>query len=167
MATRSKSPLAKALVVCGALSLGGCETMNDLNAWIEKNQDAVRLGLLGGLGGTIIGAELGGSALAIALGGTAGLAIGWNVGDILFEDDKAVLDEAVRQAAESPTDGRIEWRNPKSGNHGDVRPVGDLRVTDYGDRCRDIESKIQVEDAVRMEMRTVCQQPDGSWRVVG
>lgn len=165
MPRNSKS--LKILIVSAALSLGGCESMNDLNTWIKENPDSVRLALLGGFGGAIAGAELGGSALAMALGGTVGLAIGWNVGDMLFEEDKSAFGKAVSKAATTPTTDKIEWRNPKTGNQGTAQALGDLRITAYGDQCRDIEASVQTKDGARIEIRTVCRQPDGNWRVVG
>lgn len=159
--------LTKAFVLFAALSLGGCETMNGMNDWIKENPDKVKMAALGGLGGLLLAGHFTGAALPAIAAGVGGAAIGWKVGSLMYDEEKEAHAEAVKFAAEGPTDKEYAWINPETGSEGAVKAVEDTRTTAYGDKCRKIEATVKTTDDARVEQRTVCRQADGSWKIVG
>jgi surface antigen len=159
--------LTKAFVLFAALSLGGCETMNGMNDWIKENPDKVKMAALGGLGGLLLAGHFTGAALPAIAAGVGGAAIGWKVGSLMYDEEKEAHAEAVRFAAEGPTNKEYAWINPETGSEGAVKAVEDTRTTAYGDKCRKIEATVKTTDDARVEQRTVCRQADGSWKIVG
>ena len=155
--------LTKAFVLFAALSLVGCETMNEMNDWIKENPDKLKMAALGGLSGLLVA----GAAFPAIAGAVGGAAIGWHVGSLMYDEEKEAHAEAVKFAAEGPTDKEYAWINPETGSEGAVKAVEDTRTTAYGDKCRKIEATVKTKDDARMEQRTVCRQADGSWKIVG
>ncbi len=159
--------LTKAFVLFAALSLAGCETMNGMNDWIKENPNKVKIAALGGLGGLLVAGHFTGALLPAIAGGIGGAAIGWKVGSLMYDEEKEAHAEAVKFAAEGPTDKEYAWINPETGSEGAVKAIEDTRTTAYGDKCRKIEATVKTTDDARMEQRTVCRQADGSWKIVG
>jgi surface antigen len=159
--------LTKAFIFFAALSLGGCESMNEMNDWIKKNPDKVKMAALGGLGGLLVAGHFTGAALPAIAGAVGGTAIGWNIGSLMYDEEKEAHAEAVKFAAEGPTDKEYAWINPETGREGAVKAVEDTRTTAYGDKCRKIEATIKTTDDARVEQRTVCRQENGRWEIVG
>ena len=159
--------LTKAFVFFAALSLGGCASMNEMNDWIKKNPDKVKMAALGGLGGLLVAGHFTGAALPAIAGAVGGTAIGWNIGSLMYDGEKEAHAEAVKFAAEGPTDKEYAWINPKTGSEGAVKAVEDTRTMAYGDKCRKIEATVKTTDDERMEQRTVCLQENGRWKIVG
>jgi surface antigen len=159
--------LPKALVLFTALSLGGCETMYEMNDWIKENPDKVKLAAFGGLGGLLFAGHFTGAALPAIAAGVGGAAIGWKVGSLMYEEEKEAHAEAVKFAAEGPTDKEYAWINPATGNEGAVKAVEDTRKTAGGNKCRKIEATVKTTDDARVEQRTVCRQTNGNWKIMG
>ena len=159
--------LTKVFVLFAALSLGGCESMNEMNDWIKENPDKVKMAALGGLGGLLVAGHFTGAALPAIAGAVGGTAIGWKVGSLMYDGEKEAHAEAVKFAAEGPTDKEYAWINPETGSEGAVKAIEDTRTTAYGDKCRKIEATVKTTDDARVEQRTVCLQKNGRWKIVG
>ena len=59
-----------------------------------------------------------------------------------------------------------QWRNPRSGHY------GEMRVLDYandrgGFRCANFTQEIFVQGRPQAARGRACQQPDGTWAIVG
>lgn len=154
---------ARALLLAALLALGGCESMDALDAWIRQNQDKVRLAAFGGLGGALAGGMIGGSQLAMGIGAGVGGVLGWNTAELIFPKDEAPLDDALKKGAAAPTGETIEWRNPETGSRGTVTPLDTARTTVDGTACRLVEAHVETEKGQATERRTVCRDKDGNW----
>ncbi|MEI7790390.1 MAG: hypothetical protein WCJ15_04355 [Alphaproteobacteria bacterium] len=84
--------------------------------------------------------------------------------------------EKVRNAIRSGLDDRrgadsgrtnvpYQWRNPNSGNYGEVR-VNNYFNDSGGFRCANFNQKIFVRGRPQAATGRACQQPDGTWTVV-
>lgn len=128
---------------------------------------------VGGLGGAALGGYLGskvgqgkGQLAATAAGALAGLFIGSEVGKSLDRADQAYLNQSYSQAQSAPLNQPIQWNNPQSGNYGTVTPIRD-GTTPSGQYCREFQQTIVVDGRAETGYGTACQQPDGSWKIVG
>lgn len=165
--TRSNYRIGRTAVFLAALlALGGCESMDALDAWIRQNQDKVKLAAFGGIGGALAGSVLGGSSLAAGIGAGVGGMLGWNAAELIFPGDAAHLDGAVKKAADAPAGETIEWRNPETGSHGAVTPV-DAAGTADGAACRTVESRVETGKGALTERRPICRDKDGNWVQAG
>lgn len=164
---RIRANFARTVLLCSALSLGGCESMNELNDWIKENPDKVKMAALGGLGGLLAAGHFTGAALPAVAAGVGGTVIGWKIGGLMYDEEKEAHAEAVKFAAEGPTEKEFAWINTTTGSEGTAKAIEDLRTTAYGDKCRKIEASIKTTDDARIEQHTVCLQKDGTWMVVG
>jgi hypothetical protein len=78
--------------------------------------------------------------------------------------------EMVNERAQSLRDGpaaprALDWRNPRTGNHGTISLV---RVfTRETRQCRQIEYRFQEREADRPDVSTLlwCKQPNGRWMI--
>ena len=159
--------LTKVFVLFAALSLGGCESMNEMNDWIKKNPDKVKMAALGGLGGLLVAGHFTGAALPAIAGAVGGTAIGWNIGSLMYDEEKETHDKAVKFAAKGPTNKEYTWVNPETGSEGAVKAIEDTRAIAHGNKCRKIEATVKTTDDARVEQRTVCLQENGRWKIVG
>lgn len=159
--------ITKVLIIGGALSLSGCQTMNDINAWIEDNPDRVKMAALGGLGGLMLAGHFTGAALPAIAAGGGGALIGWKVTDLLYEEEQEAHAEAIRFAADGPTDKEFAWINPESGHKGAVVATEDARTTAYGEVCREVKASVETREEARVQQHTLCKHKDGVWRVAG
>ena len=159
---RKRTAAFRAAGLAALLLVGGCESMDALDAWIRQNQDKVRLAAFGGLGGALAGGMLGGSQLAMGVGAGVGGVLGWNAADYIFPKDEAPLGDALKKGAAAPTGETIEWRNPDTGSSGAVTPLHDPEKTADGSTCRLVESTVQTEKGAATDRRTVCLDPAGN-----
>jgi hypothetical protein len=85
----------------------------------------------------------------------------------LTPDDEKIHDKCVRTTMRGPAGKVFRWKNPKTGNRGEITPTGKAeRVA--GRACRDFRETVTLRDG-RSETITGrrCQNPDGSWDFVG
>ena len=75
--------------------------------------------------------------------------------------------QAEQQAHSAPIGDRIVWNNPDSGNSGTVTPVREGTNANSGAYCREYQTTVTVGGRDQEAYGTACQQPDGSWKVVG
>ena len=149
-----------ALIVMGALFLGGCAQ----NAGQRESGGAVLGAVLGGLLGSQFG-KGDGKLATTALGTLAGAAVGSSIGRSMDDVDRMKMRTAERVAYTAPLNETIVWNNPDTGNHGSFTPVRDGR-TDSGTYCREFQSEIIVGGKMETGYGTACRQPDGSWKIV-
>jgi surface antigen len=58
------------------------------------------------------------------------------------------------------------WRNPRSGHYGSLRVVSYAKDPD-GFRCADYSQEIFIKERLLATNGRACQQPDGTWAIVG
>jgi surface antigen len=150
-----KKFLTASIILATALSVAGCENMN--------NQD---VGTLSGaaLGG-LIGSRFGGGSgqlVAIGAGALAGAYIGGAIGRNMDQQDRARMNYAFENNAVGQP---AYWQNPQTGVSYDVVPV---RNVDYqgNQYCREYRSTAIIAGKRQEVYGTACRQPDGSWRTV-
>ncbi len=145
-----------------ALILAGCSS----NAGEKQTVGTI----LGGVGGAVAGAQFGsgGGRLAMtAVGTLLGAYLGSEVGTSLDRADQAAAQRAETQAHVAPVGQTIRWNNPDSGHSGTVTPVRDGTDTASGQYCREYQTTVTVGGQTQDAFGTACQQPDGSWKIVG
>lgn len=127
-------------------------------------------GILGGIGGAVVGGLLGstigggsGRTLATIGGALAGGLVGNNLATQLSCQDRGYLGDSTSRSLQSGQP--VSWRNPDSGNYGEVKPVRSYQ-SDQGQYCREFQQTIYVGGKPAQGYGTACQQPDGSWKIV-
>lgn len=143
-----------------ALIVAGCE---------QGRQKETAGTVLGGIGGAILGAQVGkgsGQIVATAIGTLAGAFIGNQIGVSLDKADQQAMVRAEQQAQSAPIGQTITWNNPDSGNYGTVTPVRDGTAAN-GQYCREFQQTVVIGGKQESAYGTACRQPDGSWKIVG
>jgi surface antigen len=143
-----------------ALVVAGCE---------QGRQKETAGTVLGGIGGAILGAQVGGGSgrlIATAVGTLAGAFIGNQIGASLDKADQAAMVQAEQRAQTAPIGQTVTWNNPDSGNHGTVTPVRDGTASN-GQYCREYQQTVVVDGKEQKAYGTACRQPDGSWKIAG
>ena len=59
-----------------------------------------------------------------------------------------------------------QWRNPRNGHYGDFR-VGDYYNDPAGFRCANYTQQVYINNRPQALSGRACQQPDGTWVIVG
>jgi len=128
----------------------------------------------GVLGGAIIGGLLGnvlggrGSRTGTTL---AGIVVGGAAGALLTRRlDCADRSYAYRAYYDGFNTGRpnsvYTWRNPDNGHYGNFR-VADYYDDQDGFRCANYSQEIFIDGRPQTATGRACQQPDGTWAIVG
>ena len=120
---------------------------------------------LGGWAGSGIGAGTGRLA-AVAAGTLLGAFVGSGIGSSLDRADEAYATQAAVRAYSAPLGYPIQWNNPSSGNAGRIWSTREGWSTS-GAYCREFQQQVLVGGRVQSAFGQACQQPDGSWRIVG
>ncbi|UEM23882.1 hypothetical protein JL100_014420 [Skermanella mucosa] len=120
---------------------------------------------LGGFAGSGIGGGTGRLA-AVGAGTLLGAFLGSGIGGSLDRADEAYARQAAAHAYSAPVGMPVQWSNPRTGNMGAVRTTRDGWSTS-GAYCREFRQQIVVGGRVRSAFGQACQQPDGTWRIVG
>ena len=117
-------------------------------------------GLVGGVGGGVIGAQVGkghGRTAAIITGALLGGAVG---SQYTYTDQVC-----TRRVFETAEVGRpLYWDNPDTGYQYTVTPVRDYRTD--GRYCREYTATARVGGRLQETYGTACYQPDGSWEII-
>lgn len=150
-------------VAAVAALLTGCQTYG--------GQKQTGGALLGGLAGGLAGSQIGGGEgrlWATGAGVLLGALIGSEVGASLDRADQQALERNTRVSWQpsSPIGKPIVWDNPNNGNKVVVTPTRE-GPTNYGSYCREFQQTIIVGGRSEQAYGTACQQPDGSWKIVG
>ena len=128
------------------------------------------------IGGTLIGAGLGGLAGSQIGGGTGRLVgtgagvllggfLGNQVGKSLDRADRTQMERAQQSAYAAPVGQQITWNNPDSGHSGTITPTREGRDAS-GSYCREFQQTINVGGQPQQGYGTACRQPDGTWKIV-
>ena len=128
------------------------------------------------IGGTLIGAGLGGLAGSQIGGGTgkliatgAGVALGGflgnQVGKSLDRADRLEMERAQNTAYSAPVGQQITWNNPQSGHSGTITPTRDGQDAS-GNYCREFQQTINIGGQAQQGYGKAYRQPDGSWKIV-
>jgi Ni/Co efflux regulator RcnB/surface antigen len=120
--------------------------------------------LIGGLLGNAVGQGNGGATVAgVILGGATGAALTQNLN---CEDQSY----AYRTYYDGFNSGRpnssYQWRNPRNGNYGNFRVIGYANDPN-GFRCANYNQEIFINGRPQITSGRACQQPDGTWVIVG
>ncbi len=119
---------------------------------------------IGGLFGNLASRGNGGATVAgIILGGATGAALTRN----LDCEDRSYAYKTYYDGFNSGRpNSTYVWRNPRNGHYGDFR-VGDYYDDPDGFRCSTFTQRTYVNRRPQTASGRACQQPDGSWSVVG
>lgn len=125
--------------------------------------------MIGATAGALLGSHVGkgkGSLVAVAIGTLAGALIGQDIGRTLDEADRMAMEQNAQYALEhAPTNTSTPWRNPDSGNGGEITPVETYQAK-TGKYCREYRQTVWVGGQEQQAYGTACRQPDGSWEII-
>jgi surface antigen len=155
-----KKALLSALL-CGAIGLSGCQTLEATKSDIG--------GVLGAITGGVLASNVGGGKgqlVAVGVGTLVGALVGSEIGKSLDRADVAYADRANQQAHTTPVGQTINWNNPETGNRGSVTPLRDGYGRNSGSFCREYEQVIYVEGRQETGVGVACKQPDGRWEIM-
>ena len=147
-------------VILAATMLSGCA------GEISKEELGGVIGAgLGGLAGSFIG-DGGGQLVAVGVGTIVGAILGSEVGKSLDKADRLAMAQAEQQALEYGQSGSgTTWRNPDSGNSGEVVPQAAYQLAD-GMYCREFIETVTIAGEKQVAYGTACRMPDGTWQQV-
>ncbi len=154
--------MKKLAIAALALLLASCSDVQ-----ISKGQ--LIGGTIGAIAGGAIGYQFGGgmgqwlfTAAATMVGGEVGIGLGEK---LLPSDQTAHEQNAQKSLAQAP-DGQIyNWRNNKTGNSGNFRPVRSFYVGSER-YCRDYHTTVVLKDNVLSGSGTACRQANGDWKIL-
>lgn len=122
--------------------------------------------LIGGLLGNALGrgGGRGGATIAgVIAGGAMGAALTRNLD---CEDQSYAYKTYYDSFNSGRTNVPYQWRNPRNGNYGEVR-VNNYANDPAGFRCANFTQQIFIGGRPQAASGRACQQPDGTWAVVG
>lgn len=145
--------------------LAACQ-QNGAGGYSVTKEDAGTV--LGGVGGALLGSQVGGGSgriVAVAAGTLLGSALGRSVGASLDKADMAYYNQTSQRALETaPAGTSLPWNNPNSGVSGTVTP-SQYYQTASGQYCREYTQTITVGGRTEEGYGVACRQPDGSWKI--
>ncbi len=156
MQYKALAPLAAAALILAACS--------------DAGQKQTAGTVIGGVAGAVLGSQVGsgsGRLVATAIGTLAGAMIGSEIGKSLDRADQLAMAQAEQKAHTAPVGEKIVWNNPDSGNSGSVTPIRDGRNAQSNAYCREYQTTVVIDGREQSAYGTACQQPDGSWKVIG
>ncbi len=125
--------------------------------------------LVGAGTGALLGSQIGsgsGQLVAVAIGTLAGALAGQEVGRSLDRADRLAMERNAQYALEyTRTNQATSWRNPDTGNYGNVTPV-ETYQTSAGQYCREYLQTVVIGGQQQQAYGTACRQPDGSWKII-
>ena len=107
-----------------------------------------------------------GRLAAVGAGTLLGAFVGSGIGGSLDRADEAYARQAAAHAYSAPVGMPVQWSNPQTGNMGAIRTTRDGWSTS-GAYCREFQQQVVVGGRVQSAFGQACQQPDGTWRIVG
>jgi surface antigen len=122
--------------------------------------------LIGGILGNVVGSgggRGGATAAGVIMGGALGAALTRNLD---CEDRSYAYKTYYDGFNAGRPNARYQWRNPKSGHYGEFF-VRDYYNDPDGFRCANYTQQIFIEGRPEAASGRACQQPDGTWAVVG
>ena len=146
-------------------------TYNDDSFYQDCRQSVDPAGVIAGaLIGGLLGNSVtrgGGKGIATVGGVIAGGAIGAALTKNMDCSDRSYAYKTYYQGfnANRPN-ADYEWRNPENGHYGNFR-VSDYYTDPDGFRCANYTQQIFIQGRPQAARGHACQQPDGTWAVVG
>jgi Ni/Co efflux regulator RcnB/surface antigen len=122
--------------------------------------------IIGGLLGNAVGrgpGETGATVAGVIVGGALGAAL---TGKLDCEDRSYAYKTYYDAFNEGRPHAVHQWRNPRNGHYGDFR-VDDYFYDPAGFRCANYTQQIFIDGRPQAATGHACQQPDGTWTVVG
>ena len=122
--------------------------------------------LIGGLLGNAVGrggGRAGATVAGVIVGGAAGAAL---TNHVECGDRSYIYRTYYDGFNAGRTHQSYRWRNPQSGNYGEVR-VDSYYTDPDGFRCVNFAQSFHIDGDKRERQGSACQQPDGTWAVVG
>ena len=84
--------------------------------------------------------------------------------EVLRNQDRQFLQDAIGRALEKHLSGQaVEWRNPMSGNRGEVVPVRTFR-SEAGQWCREYREVLFLAEGEEVRYAIACRHSGGEWR---
>ena len=130
---------------------------------------AVGGGAVSGLACSTLGKGNGKTAITAACalaGGLAGLFAGQAYSQSKANQSQMLAAQAQRQAMQMPG-APIPWMNQQNGQEGVVQMSKQYVDNQTGAYCREFQHAVKVNGRIQKAYGTACQQPDGSWKIVG
>lgn len=125
--------------------------------------------LIGAGSGALLGSQVGGGKgrlVAVAIGTLAGAMIGQDLGRSLDKADQIAMQQNAQYALEhAPTNTSTPWRNPDTGNAGQITPI-ETYQSSSGQYCREYQQTVWVGGKEQQAYGTACRQPDGTWKII-
>jgi surface antigen len=148
-------------IVAIVLLVGGCENY-------DRGTKETGGTILGGIGGALLGSQIGGGSgkiVATAAGTLIGAWIGNEVGRSLDRADQLEAEQTAVRALERNPDGqRSTWQNPNTGASGYTEPVRTYETAN-GTPCREYQTTVIIDGRSETATGTACRQSDGTWRI--
>jgi surface antigen len=120
--------------------------------------------LIGGLLGNAASRGNGGATVAgVIVGGATGAALTRNLG---CEDQSYAYKTYYDGFNSGRPNSTYQWRNPSNGHYGNFRVVNYANDPD-GFRCANFSQQIYINGRPQISTGRACQQPDGTWAIVG
>ena len=120
---------------------------------------------LGGFGFGI-GSDVIVNSLFATVGTAAGGYAGYNTTKALMGSDLAAYERTAKKGLAQASDGQVlDWKNPKTGNSGIFRTVGNFHMND-GRLCRQYRTTVSFDKNVRSGVGIACRQKNGQWYVI-
>ena len=146
-------------------------TYNDDSFYQDCRQSVDPAGVIAGaLIGGLLGNSVtrgGGKGIATVGGVIAGGAIGAALTKSMDCSDRSYAYKTYYQGFNAGRpNAAYEWRNPDNGHYGNFR-VSDYYNDPDGFRCANYTQQIFVEGRPQAARGHACQQPDGTWAIVG
>lgn len=151
------------MAMIASVGLAGCESFQ--GAGTKQTVGAAGGAVLGGILGSKVGGG-NGQLWATGIGTLLGVLVGSEVGKSLDKADMVYAQRANTQAHSAPIGKEITWNNPETGNSGSVVTTRDGK-SDNGAYCREYQQTITVGGKQESGYGIACEQPDGSWKIVG
>lgn len=83
--------------------------------------------------------------------------------DLLTDGDVKLAVAAMQSALETRPDGEaLSWRNDRSGNAGEIKPVKTY-MTELGVYCREYSEVVTIAGEAGEADNTGCRRDDGTW----
>ncbi len=126
--------------------------------------------VIGGAGGAWAGSNVGkgsGKIVASVAGGLLGAFLGNQVGQSLDATDRLQLERSAQNAFEGGRSAQpVRWRNPDSGNYGEIVPQQAYQDPNSGRTCRRYSQTIYIQGSPQRANGTACRGNSGEWEIV-
>lgn len=150
-----------------ALTLvAGCATDQYGNQTYAPAVGALGGAGLAGLACSVLGAGTGQVAIVgacSALGALGGAALGQNYANSTAERAALAEQRAMTTRVGTP----VPWRDEATNSQGVVTTIRDGQDFSTGAYCREFQHKAKIAGKLQQTYGKACQQPDGTWEIVG